>query len=110
MPDPFFLACAGISAWKEIPFSLLAAIVLFVVANDHLLDESQVSDFTRVDGLVFLSFFMIFFVLGISAIIKPLPYQMKNNRDIGYSLCQIQLQPALSHSAAMPRASHPFGN
>jgi cation:H+ antiporter len=28
-------------------------------------------------------FFNIFFVLGISAIIKPLPFQMKNNLDIG---------------------------
>ena len=68
------------------------------------------SDLTRIDGLVFLSFIMIFIVLGISAIIKPLAYQLKNNHDIGYSLFQIQLQLALSHSAAMPRASHPFGN
>jgi len=48
------------TVWKEIPFSLLAAIVLFVVANDQLLDGSQVSDLTRIDGLVFLSFFIIF--------------------------------------------------
>ena len=34
--------------------------VLFVIANDQLLDGSQVSDLTRIDGLVFLSFFIIF--------------------------------------------------
>ena len=54
------LAVSKGTVWKEIPFSLLAAIVLFVVANDQLLDGSQVSDLTRIDGLVFLSFFIIF--------------------------------------------------
>jgi cation:H+ antiporter len=54
------LAVTKGTVWKEIPFSLLAAMVLFVVANDQLLDGSQVSDLTRIDGLVFLSFFIIF--------------------------------------------------
>ena len=54
------LAVAKGTVWKEIPFSLLAAIVLFVVANDQLLDGSRVSDLTRIDGLVFFSFFIIF--------------------------------------------------
>ena len=48
------------TVWKEIPFSLLAAIVLFVIANDRLLDGSRVSALTRTDGLVLLSFFIIF--------------------------------------------------
>ncbi|MBT8372698.1 MAG: sodium:calcium antiporter, partial [Desulfobacterales bacterium] len=54
------LAVTKGTVWKEIPFSLLAAIVLFVVANDQLLDGSQVSELTRIDGLVLLSFFIIF--------------------------------------------------
>ncbi len=54
------LAVTKGTVWKEIPLSLLAAIVLFVTANDQLLDGSQVSDLTRIDGLVFLSFFIIF--------------------------------------------------
>ena len=54
------LAVTRGTVWKEIPFSLLAAIVLFVVANDQLLDGSQVSKLTRIDGLVFFSFFIIF--------------------------------------------------
>ncbi|MBW2409568.1 MAG: calcium/sodium antiporter [Deltaproteobacteria bacterium] len=45
---------------REIPFGLLAAIVLFVAANDQLLDGSRLSDLTRIDGLIFLSFFIIF--------------------------------------------------
>ena len=56
----FPLAVTKGTVWKEIPFSLLAAIVLFVSANDQLLDGSGVSDLTRSDGLVFLSFFIIF--------------------------------------------------
>jgi cation:H+ antiporter len=60
------LAVTKGTVWKEIPFSLLAAIVLFVVANDQLLDGSQVSDLTRIDGLVFLSFFIIFIYYTLS--------------------------------------------
>ncbi|MGD9113875.1 MAG: hypothetical protein PVI77_16070, partial [Desulfobacterales bacterium] len=41
------LAVTKGTVWKEIPFSLLAAIVLFITANDQLLDSSQLSDLTR---------------------------------------------------------------
>ncbi len=45
---------------KEIPFSLLAAVVLGVMANDILIDGASVSALTRIDGFVLLAFFIIF--------------------------------------------------
>ncbi len=48
------------TVWKEIPFSLLAAIVLLLMANDQFLDGSGASALTRIDGLIFLCFFTIF--------------------------------------------------
>jgi len=48
------------TVWREIPFSLLAALVLGFVANDQLIDKSGSSLLTRIDGLVFFSFFVIF--------------------------------------------------
>ncbi|MCP4108795.1 MAG: calcium/sodium antiporter [Desulfobacteraceae bacterium] len=48
------------TVWKEIPFSLLAALILGVLANDILIDKRPLSVLTRSDGLVFLSFFIIF--------------------------------------------------
>jgi cation:H+ antiporter len=48
------------TVWKEIPFSLLAALVLGFMANDHLIDNSNFSSLTRIDGLILLSFFSIF--------------------------------------------------
>jgi cation:H+ antiporter len=54
------LAVTKGTVFKEIPFSLLAAMVLFVAANDQLLDGSRLSGLTRIDGLIFLSFFIIF--------------------------------------------------
>jgi cation:H+ antiporter len=48
------------SVWKEIPFSLLAALVLGFMANDHLIDQKNYSALTRIDGLILLSFFAIF--------------------------------------------------
>jgi cation:H+ antiporter len=45
---------------KEIPFSLLAILVLGFMANDMLIDGTGFSGITRIDGLVLLSFFVIF--------------------------------------------------
>jgi cation:H+ antiporter len=48
------------TVWKEIPFSLLAALVLGVLANDVFFDRSSPSVLSRIDGLVFISFFAMF--------------------------------------------------
>lgn len=48
------------TVWKEIPFSLLAALVLGVMANDQLIDQKNFSALSRIDGLILLSFFSIF--------------------------------------------------
>ena len=54
------LAVTKGTVWKEIPFSLLAAIVLLFMANDRFLDKAGASALTRIDGLTFLCFFTIF--------------------------------------------------
>ena len=46
--------------FKEIPLSLLAAIVLFACANDQIIDGQAFNTISRIDGLIFLSFFIIF--------------------------------------------------
>jgi cation:H+ antiporter len=56
----FPLAVGKGTVWKEIPLSLLAALLLGIMANDHLIDKSDTSMLTRIDGLVFLAFFIIF--------------------------------------------------
>ena len=75
----FILGIAGLiyplevqrnSVRKEIPFSLLAAVVLFILANDGLLFKGAVSRLTRIDGLIFLALFGIFlyYTFGLSRI------------------------------------------
>jgi cation:H+ antiporter len=54
------LAVSKGTVWKEIPFSVLAAVVLLLMANDQLLDSAVASALTRIDGLILLSFFIIF--------------------------------------------------
>lgn len=44
----------------EIPFSILAMLVLFVLANDVLFDGAQQSILSFSDGIILLSFFVIF--------------------------------------------------
>jgi len=48
------------TVWKEIPFSLLTVMVIAFMANDVFIDGAKVSAITRSDGLVLLSFFIIF--------------------------------------------------
>ena len=59
------------TVWKEIPFSLLAVIVLGLMANDRVLDGGESSLLTRIDGLVLLAFFTIFLYYSFS-IAKPI--------------------------------------
>lgn len=56
----FPLAVQKNTTWKEIPFSLLAAIMVGIMAADYYLDGIPVSAITRSEGLVLLSFFIIF--------------------------------------------------
>lgn len=54
------IAAKNNTVMKEIPFSLLAALIVGVAANDMFFDGSAVSILTRSDGLIFLGFFIIF--------------------------------------------------
>lgn len=46
--------------WKEIPFSILAVVVLFILSNDSLIDGAEDDIISRSDGLILLCFFIIF--------------------------------------------------
>lgn len=55
---------------KEIPLSLLAAVVLWFMANDAIIDGAGQSALTRIDGAVLLMFFIIFlyYTFGIAKV------------------------------------------
>jgi len=54
------------TVWKEIPLSLLAAVLLGIMANDILIDGATKSVLSRIDGLVLISFFIIFLYYSFS--------------------------------------------
>jgi cation:H+ antiporter len=64
------LATKENTVWKEIPLSLLAAILLGVMVNDTIIDGGTFSGLTRIDGIVFIAFFIIFlyYTFGISKV------------------------------------------
>lgn len=64
------------TTWLEIPLSLLAAVALYVMANDVLFDSLDENILTRTDGVVLLLFFIIFLVYNITLSIN-------NPEDIG---------------------------
>lgn len=48
------------TTWKEIPFALLAAVVVSIQFNDRLFDQREAPALDRGDGLVLVGFFAIF--------------------------------------------------
>ncbi|BBO93261.1 calcium/sodium antiporter [Desulfosarcina ovata] len=58
------------TVWQAIPFSLLAAIMLWVLANDVFVDGSFFSILSRSDGWVLLGFFTVFMAYS-AAVIAP---------------------------------------
>lgn len=46
--------------WKEIPFSLLAVIIIGIMANDIFIDGAKNSVLSRSDGFILIAFFSIF--------------------------------------------------
>ena len=54
------LAIQQNTTWKEIPFSLLAAVLLGVLLNDVLVNDATANSLSRADGFVLASFFIVF--------------------------------------------------
>lgn len=54
------LAIQKSTVWKEIPFALLAALMLLTLANDAVVDHYPVSELSRSDGLTLLGLFLVY--------------------------------------------------
>jgi cation:H+ antiporter len=79
------------TVWKEIPFSLLAVLVLGALTNDMLFDKAGYSMLTRIDGFIFLAFFMIFmyYTSGISKDSEASQSGKKNGNNFLKSLLMV---------------------
>lgn len=58
------------TTWIEVPLALLSAIIVFILANDILIDKSETSIISRIDGIIFIAFFAIFIVYNIQLILS----------------------------------------
>jgi len=56
----FPLAVQHSTTWKEVPFALLASVLVFVMGNDMLIDGVSFSSLTRTDGIALIALFIIF--------------------------------------------------
>ncbi len=56
------------TTWKEIPLNMIAAITLFIMTNDLLIDGASESILSRNDGLILMIFFLLFmnYALGLA--------------------------------------------
>ncbi|MBT3539359.1 calcium/sodium antiporter [Candidatus Parcubacteria bacterium] len=48
------------TTWKEIPLGFLSVVILFILGNDILFGNNGIDVLTRGDGLILISFFLIF--------------------------------------------------
>lgn len=64
----FPLSVGHTTTWKEIPFAVLAALLVVAFGSDRLLDGSAADMIGRTDGLAFLGLFVVFlyYVYGIA--------------------------------------------
>ena len=71
---------------KEIPFSLLAALLLGVLANDVLFKRNGPSVLTMIDGIIFLLFLagFIYYTLRISRVKEDVPENNNNLKEFSY--------------------------
>ncbi len=79
------------TVWKEIPMSFLAIGIMGVMAADSLIDGAITSQLTRIDGLVLISFFIIFlyYSLGLAKQGHEEPVQITQQRKLSISLVYI---------------------
>lgn len=54
------LKVAGSTVWKEIPFAILALVLVWIMGNDALVDGMSFNILSRTDGLLLISIFIIF--------------------------------------------------
>ncbi|WP_282019041.1 calcium/sodium antiporter [Salegentibacter mishustinae] len=54
------LAVQSSTAWKEIPISLLAVVILFMMVNDQIISPGQTSILSNFDGFILLACFLAF--------------------------------------------------
>ena len=54
--------------WKEIPFALLAVVLVFTMGNDEFFDKSNFNTITRTDGFSLMALFVIFmfYIFGLA--------------------------------------------
>ncbi|HAZ28293.1 MAG TPA: sodium:proton exchanger [Candidatus Magasanikbacteria bacterium] len=58
------------TTWKEIPLGILSVVVLFLLGNDVMFGNNGADVLTRADGLILISFFIIFlyYTYGLSKV------------------------------------------
>jgi cation:H+ antiporter len=76
------LAVQSSTIWKEIPLSLLAAVLITIFANDILIDGGGDSIVSRTDGLALLAFMVIFMYYTFDIAKKSSPDELHNEVKI----------------------------
>ncbi|MDW7733607.1 MAG: calcium/sodium antiporter [Methanolobus sp.] len=77
------------TVWKEIPFALLAVLVLITMSNKTILANGSENVLTRADGIVLIFFFFIFLYYIFESIKNT---KIESSDDIGkYSRSKISL-------------------
>ncbi|PIZ55918.1 sodium:proton exchanger [bacterium (Candidatus Torokbacteria) CG_4_10_14_0_2_um_filter_35_8] len=67
---------------REIPFSILAALVLIIATNDYFTDPTQTSNLLKTEGLLMLCFFGIFLYYIVEFALKEKNHIIKHRIEI----------------------------
>ncbi|MDZ7722472.1 MAG: calcium/sodium antiporter [candidate division KSB1 bacterium] len=77
------LSVKSSTAWKEIPFSLIAVLVLFVLSSDELLRNASLSQLSRTDGIILVGLFAGFLFYVADQLKNEPKRELKTSNSIG---------------------------
>ena len=69
------------TTWYEIPLCMLAAVTSAVLINDKLIDHSEISCLSRIDGIILLLFFAVFLIYSLQIQKRETPEENTEIKD-----------------------------
>lgn len=84
------------TVWKEIPLSLLAVVIMGLMAADIMIDGAIINQLTRIDGFVLLSFFIIFMYYTLGLAKKNHEEPLETTRAISLSRSTVYILSGLA--------------
>ncbi|MFW0837439.1 MAG: calcium/sodium antiporter [Candidatus Komeilibacteria bacterium] len=77
--------------WREIPYSMVAALILLLISSDSFFNNVLNSSINRVDGIILLIFFVLFVAYTVGVFVRHRRMHLDDETDITHNNAKIAL-------------------